>query len=253
MTEIEFGRGYRIVGILDSLTKELEGETVPHIQALVSTWRRRVLWGDGAGVLVLALLAGLSLNLAGTDAAGHALSWLGQDTPDWFWGLPIRLALALGGLVLVLGGWHAFVRSLVRRKMAEHLPERFGQMDLNLRGAFLRNTGMLRSLFRHRPVGWNNGTRKDIFIIREAIAHHVQVWNDVYTDPAGAKKDGRVPSPNLITGDQAVAAVNTAYRFDSAGYRQAQPLAPHEEGGASVVPGVGLVGGLLARLKAFAR
>ena len=36
MTEIEFGRGYRIVGILDALAKELEGEVVPRIQELVA-------------------------------------------------------------------------------------------------------------------------------------------------------------------------------------------------------------------------
>ncbi len=78
--------------------------------------------------------------------------------------------------------------------MAEQLPERFGQMDLNLRQAFLKNTS--RSLAACSGAGRWAGTAapaRDIFIIREAIAHHVQVWNDVYTDPAGAKQDGRAP------------------------------------------------------------
>ncbi len=252
MTEIEFGRGYRIVGILDSLTKELEGEFVPHIQTLVSTWRRRVLWGDGAGALALALLTGLIVYLVGTGAAGHALTWVVQDNSH---GQPVRLALALGGLAVLAGGWHFFIRSLVRRKMADALPERFGQMDLNLRGAFLRNTGFFQSLFHHRPAGWTSRARKEIFIIREAIAHHVQVWNDMYTDPAGAKQDGRTPTPGLHTGEQAVAAINTGYRLDSAGYSQA----PAANTGAAVTPepsgptmGFNL-GGLLDRVKAFGK
>ena len=257
MTEIEFGRGYRIVGILDSLVKELEGEVVPKLQTLVQTWRRRVLWVDAAGVVVLAVAAGLAVYLVGGDAVGNGFAWLTEKTPAWFWGLPIRLAVALGGLVAVLGGWHVYARTLVRRKMAEHLPERFGQMDLNLRHAFRRNTGLLQSLFRRRPVAWNNRTRKEIFIIREAIAYHVPVWNDIYTDPAGLKHDGLAPAPNRVTGEQAAAAaVNTGYRFDSAGYRQTLPVTA--EGGTvppqaeSRVTTVLNIHGLVGRLKAFA-
>ena len=175
-----------------------------------------MLWGDAAGLVVLALIAGLTVYLAGGDAVGNGLSWLMQDTPAWFNGLPVRLAAALGGLVAVFGGWHYFLRALVRRKMVESLPERFGQMDLNLRNAFRRNTGFFRCLFRRKAVGWNGRTRSDIFVVREAIAHHVQVWNDTYTDPAGAKLDGRV------TSEQAAAAVGTGYRFEAAGYRANQ-------------------------------
>ncbi len=217
MTEIEFGRGYRIVGILDALAKELEGEVVPRIQELTAKWRRLVLWGDAGGLALLALLAGLAGYLAGGEAVGHGLSWLTQGgAPDWLGGVPLRLAAALGGFAAVFGGWHWFLRNLVRNKMAESLPERFGQMDLNLRHAFKRNTGLFCGLFRRRAVGWTGRTRKDIFVIREAIAHHVQVWNDNYTDPTGAKLDGRVSS------DQAAAAVGTSYRFEAAGYRANQ-------------------------------
>ena len=217
MTEIEFGRGYRIVGILDALAKELEGEVVPRVQELTAKWRRLVLWGDAAGLVLLAGLAGLAGYLAGGEAVGHSLSWLTQGyTLDWLGGIPARLLGTLSGMVLVFSGWHWFLRTLVRRKIAESLPERFGQMDLNLRNAFRRNTGFLHSLFRRRAVGWNGRTRKDLFVIREAIAHHVQVWNDTYTDPTGAKLDGRISS------DQAAAAVDTGYRFDGAGYRANQ-------------------------------
>ena len=189
MTEIEFGRGYRIVGILDALAKELEGEVVPRVQELVAKWRRLVLWGDAGGLAVLALLAGLAGYLAGGEAVGHGLSWLTQGyTLDWLGGIPARLLGTLSGMVLAFSGWHWFLRTLVRRKIAESLPERFGQMDLNLRNAFRRNTGLFSGLFRRKAAGWNGRTRKDLFVIREAIAHHVQVWNDNYTDPTGAAR-----------------------------------------------------------------
>ena len=213
MTEIEFGRGYRIVGILDALAKEIEGEVVPRIQELVAKWRRLVLWGDAGGLAVLALIAGLAGYLAGGEAVGHGFSWLTQSSPDRFGGCPVRLAGLLGSLTVGMGARHWFLRTLVRRKIAESLPERFGQLDLNLRAAFQRNTGLFSSLFRRKAAGWNGRTRRDMFVIREAIAHHVQVWNDSYTDPAGAKADSRV------TSEQAAAAVNTGYRFEAAGYR----------------------------------
>ncbi len=237
MNEVEFGRGYRIVGILDSLAKELEGEMVPHIQKLVAKWRRRVLWGDAFGACVLLAGLGLGAYLAGVDAVGDGLRWLGQDTQTWFNVLPIRLTIAAAGLGLVALGWHHHMRRVVRRKMAEVIPERFGQVDLNLRRAFLHNTGLFACLFRKRAAGWGGRALRDIFIIREAIAHHVQVWNDTYTDPAGAKHDGRELPTNQFTGEQAVAAVDTAYRLDTAGYR----LATLADVGAG--PGAGSGGG----------
>jgi len=219
IAEIEFGRGYRIVGILDSLAKELEGEVVPRIQELVATWRRRVLWGDAAGAVALAVLLGLIAYMAGGEASGGALSWLVQDQPHHVLGLPHRLVAALGGVVAALGGWHFYLRALVRRKMAAALPERFGQMDLNLSHAFRKNTALLRCLFRRGAVGWNPGTRKELFVIREAIAHHVQVWNDTYTDPAGAKIDPRAPDAVPVPGD----ALHTGYRLDATGYTAPVP------------------------------
>jgi hypothetical protein len=248
ISEIEFGRGYRIVGILDALIKELEGEVVPQLETLVATWRRRVLWRDGLGVLAVTAALGVAAYLAGGAGVSHATDWLVQDTPDWLAGLPSRLVFAVGGLAAVLIGWHAWMRARVRRHMTEQLPERFGAMDLNLRHAFRKNTGPLSSLFRHRPAGWTNGTRRDLFIIREAIAHHVQVWNDIYTDPAGAKQDGRA------TPTSPAAAINTGYRMDGGGYQanlpvpggDAPPPAPQAE------PKLGsLVSGLFGRLKAL--
>jgi len=249
INEVEFGRGYRIVGILDSLAKELEGEVVPQIQTLVATWRRRVLWGDAAGALLLALLLGGAAYLAGGEAVSNAFGWLTQGSE--FHGVPVRLAAALGGLAAVFGGWHFFMRDLVRRKMADALPERSGQMDLNLRHAFRKNTGLLRCLFRRRAVGWGAGTRKDIFIIREAIAHHVQVWNDAYTDPAGAKQDGRPQTPGLFTGEQAAAAIDTAYRMDAAGYRQTLPEAAEAAVHQAEAAVTSALDGVVGKLKAF--
>jgi hypothetical protein len=71
--------------------------------------------------------------------------------------------------------------------VALSLPERFGDIDPNLRQAFLKNTRFFRSLFAKRPAGWSARAKKRIFAIREATAVHVQRINDIYTDPAGRR------------------------------------------------------------------
>ncbi len=262
ITEVEFGRGYRIVGILDALAKELEGEVVPYLQGQLKRWRHRVLWGDVAGLVVLGLLAGTVGYVLGGNAVHDALSW-SNGGPSWFGIVPAHLGMTLAGLVVVLGAWHYYARALLARKMAEHLPERFGQMDLNVRHAFLRNTRFFHGLFQRRPTGWDGWSRKQLFVIREAIAHHVQTWNDAYTDPAGAKHDGRPTDAGAgagtITNEQTTAAVHTGYRFDGAGYRPNLPVTTeehavpplHAESKLATVAGLFNVKGAIGRLKAL--
>lgn len=249
MTEVEFGRGYRIVGILDALAKELEGEYVPYLQRLVAKWRRKVLIGDGA---VLALL------IAGTGALAYTIggegvyqfgSWLLAERPEWFGQMPVRLAGFCGSIVALLLAAHYALRSTIAHQMASFLPERMGQMDLNVRLAFYKNTRFFQPLFRRNPVGWGGGTKKRIYVIREMIARHVQTWNDMYTDPAGNKLGEAVAVPVADSRFQAQAA----YRYSPAGYRQAAAASEPGAGALNPVAGdpvstgqpmAGLLGGL---------
>jgi hypothetical protein len=262
INEVEFGRGYRIVGILDALAKELNGEVVPYILKLLRRWRRQVLIGDAIGLAVVVLAAGGVAYGAGGEAVSAWAGTLTQDPVSWLGGIPAKLATLGAGLAVVLGSWHYYLRLKIARRIADRLPDRFGQMDLNIRYAFRSNTRFYCSLFRRKPVGWSNWTQKQIFIIREAIAHHVQTWNDMYTDPAGAKLEGRTPAVTATaTADAAAAVVNVGYRYDSPGYRQAPgPQLPAATTDDLLVPAhrveshlatVLNVGGLINRIKAF--
>ena len=197
IAEVEVARAYRIVGMIDSLVKELSGEVVPQLRAAMRRWRRLVLVGD---LLWAGLLAGLFAGIAslvGTETVPAFLGWL-SEAPGTAsgGGLPVR-ALVAGGLVggLFFAG-HFWIRAFAARRVSKVLPERFGDVDLNLRQAFLRNTRFFRSIFRERPAGWSSRTKKRIFGIREALAEHVQRINDLYTDPAGkrARAAGKAPA-----------------------------------------------------------
>ncbi|WP_245593352.1 dynamin family protein [Azospirillum halopraeferens] len=188
IAEVEIGRGYRIVGMLDSLTKEVEGELVPYVQAAVARWRRAVLMGDAVWAGLLAALAAGVVYLGGVDALPAFGTWLVEEQPAWAAGLPVRL-VALGVAVagIFLAG-HFWLRGVMARRIAAGLPERMGEADLNPRNAFLKNTGLFRSVLRKVPVGWGGRARKRVFAIRQAVAAHVQRLNDLYTDPTGRRR-----------------------------------------------------------------
>ena len=187
INEVEVARAYRIVGMIDSLVKELRGEVVPLLRAAMRRWRRLVLVGDVLWAGLLAGLFGGIASLTGPETVPAFLDWLVEARPAWAGGLPVRAVVAFALLGGLFGAGHFWIRALVARRVSKILPERFGDVELNLRQAFLRNTRFFRSIFRKRPVGWNSRAKKRIFAIREALAEHVQRINDLYTDPAGKR------------------------------------------------------------------
>ncbi len=176
LREVEVERSYRIINMLDMVATEVEQEAVPKLEEALSTWRRRVMIGD------VAILALTLVTLAGLMATG-------LFAPLWDWitgGLPFTLvAVALGALVLV--SLHYWVRDLAAGTVAIKLTETLGQVELNLRQAFLRNTRFYRGLYRESPVGWGAKAKRKINEIREMSARHIQRLNDLYTDPSGAR------------------------------------------------------------------
>lgn len=187
INEVEVARAYRIVGMIDSLVKELKGEIVPQLAAAMKRWRKLVLIGDAVWLALLALFFGGIASLAGGDTVSAFLTWLTQSQPAWTGGLPIGVLVALVVLAGLFGAGHFWLRSFMGRRVARSLPERYGDVDLNLQQGFLRNTRFFRSIFRKKPAGWSGGAEKRIFSIREAVAEHVQRINDLFTDPAGRR------------------------------------------------------------------
>jgi len=194
IAEVEVARAYRIVGSIDSLVKELEGEVVPMLREAIGRWRRRVLIGDALWAAALAALF-VGVGYAGSDGLPPFADWLTASRPAWFGEQPVRLAGAaalLGGLFLA---GHFWLRAVLARRVAAALPERFGDVDLNLRHAFLKNTRFFRSIFAKRPSGWSSRAKRRIFGIRESLAEHVQRINDLYTDPAGRRVKAAQAAP----------------------------------------------------------
>ncbi|WP_207460330.1 dynamin family protein [Azospirillum sp. SYSU D00513] len=185
--EVEVSRAYRIIGLVDSIVKEIEGELVPLLTGALQRWRRLVLIGDAVWAALLLVLFGTIAYLAGGEALSNLAGWLGAFGSDLSGGWPVGLILALVLLAGLFGAGHFWIRGLMAQRVARTLPERMGEAELNIRAAFLKNTRFFRSVFAKAPTGWGRRARKRIFAVREALAGHVQRINDIYTDPTGRR------------------------------------------------------------------
>jgi len=179
MDEVEIERGYRVVSSLEDVARRIETEAVPEIEAAVERWRKLVLIGDSVGVAVAIGVGFGAVQLFGMDAIvsvfdvvkGHVLSL-------------IAIAAAVGVLAL---SWHYTMRKMSAKFIAAKLPHVFGDHELNLRNAFLKNTRMWHSAFTSGISGWGKGTRRMISEVIGAIEGHIQRLNDEHTDPSGRK------------------------------------------------------------------
>ncbi|GAB6052942.1 hypothetical protein JCM17960_17620 [Magnetospira thiophila] len=179
MGEVEIQRSYRIVGVLETVVNEVETEIVPKLRAAKEKWRRGVLIGD-AVFYVLLLIGAVSLVVGMNWLPGAEQSlfgWLGAHKLDILIGI---LAFAALGL-----GFHYWLRGLMAKRIADKLPEVIGQVELNLRQAFLKNTRFYRSIFCQNPAGWSKRALRRFQSLREMAAQHVQRLNDCYADPSG--------------------------------------------------------------------
>ncbi|MCP5372925.1 MAG: dynamin family protein [Hyphomicrobiales bacterium] len=181
--DVEMERSYRIVRVLETVLNEIESEALPALRRALTRWRKRTVIGDlvWAGVVV----AGMAVwfYLRGLDGYLSAWHTLREYAP----------AHLVAAAVLVLAGFglHLAVRQGAAKSVAASLPDKAGQMGLNLRAAFLRNTPGWRSQYRPDPVGWGRRTGKRLKEIRQSLARHVQRFNDLYTDPSGRRAAAR--------------------------------------------------------------
>ncbi|MBL4614843.1 MAG: dynamin family protein [Magnetovibrio sp.] len=179
MDEVEIERGYRVVSSLEDVARRVEIEAIPAIEDAVGRWRKRVLIGDVVGI-VLAIGLGIGVvQLLGMDAIAS-----GFDAVRGYVLSMIAIAGALGVLAL---SWHYTMRKMIAKSIAATLPNRFGDHELNLKNAFVKNTRMWHSAFSGGISGWGKGTRKMVSEVIGAIEGHIQRLNDQHTDPSGRK------------------------------------------------------------------
>ncbi|MBV5336350.1 hypothetical protein JZU48_05085, partial [bacterium] len=115
IAEVEIGRGYRIVGAIESIAKEVEGELIPMIQAALLRWRRAVLWADAAWAVLLGAAAVGVGRLLGVDGVASLWGWFSETPPDLGGVVPLRLAAAICGFLAV---FLAGTLSTARRRRA---------------------------------------------------------------------------------------------------------------------------------------
>ncbi|HHH39424.1 MAG TPA: dynamin family protein [Sedimenticola sp.] len=178
MHEVEIERAYRIVGALEKTARDIEEQAVPALQEALARWKRRVLWGDG---IVLGLLAVLLLFLV-LDSGGLNAPWLQNLTgnPFLFWG-------GLGLLVVGAIGIHFLIRKAAARSLTRTLRRHMEQIGFkgDLVAAFQRSTRPWHSIFRKNPVGWNRKVRSKLKEVIEDADNYVQTLNDRFTNPSG--------------------------------------------------------------------
>lgn len=182
MDEVELQRNYRIVSVLETVANELEHDILPKLREAKGRWRRGVLFGDGLGLALLAL-AGIGMATAFNwtpSAEIFSFEWLKTHRLDALVGLV--------GLIILALAFHFWVRGVVAKRVAAKLPETHGQVDLELRNAFVKSTGVFQSIFRRDPAGWGARAAKNLRLVRDTVAGHIQNLNDRYADPSGKTK-----------------------------------------------------------------
>ena len=170
MEAVNTDRVYRIIGAVESLLNQIEQQAVPQIIQAKQLWRKRVIWLD---ILVATLLLGSILFTA------YSFELWSLTT------LPSLDVLLIAGIVFIvaLKLFHFFIKGKIAKYIANSLNEEepYG----NVRQAFLKSTGLFRSVFFDKPAGWRRGTKNKINAIRHDIEVFVQDLNDRFTSPAG--------------------------------------------------------------------
>ncbi len=187
MDEIEVQRNYRIVSVLETVANELEDDIIPQLRKAKAKWRRNVLIGDG---VALGLVAAAGIGLCTTfnwwpSSEVFSTSWVRQNWLD-------VAGVAVGIAILALA-FHFWLRGNMSRRIARKLTPKYGQLELNLRAAFLKSSNWMHSPFTPEPAGWGQRPAKRLRQIREILANHIQSLNDLYADPSGKS----LPEPEV--------------------------------------------------------
>jgi GTPase SAR1 family protein len=178
MAQVEVGRSYRIVGVLEKNARYIRDTVCTALTGAISRWRRLVLWTSSVvlGTPLLALLA-LSFQVGWWDGMSFSPPWEGG----------VITMVLFGALLAVAALVHLKVRAhcagIVRRRLVqevkdEHYGTRIGE-------AFTRSTCWWRSVFLRQPAGWTRGSRSRVSRVLASARAYVQSLNNHFADPSG--------------------------------------------------------------------
>ena len=179
MDEVELQRNYRIVSVLETVANELEHDVLPKLRSAKAKWRRGVLIGDGIA---------LGAVVAGAIGASLYFKWMPPMeifTMEWIKTNWIDATVGVVAALILAIVFHYWMRGFIAKRIAAPLSSAYGQVELNLKNAFLKSTGLFQSIFRKDPAGWSARAGKNLRTVRETVATHIQSLNDRYADPSG--------------------------------------------------------------------
>ena len=191
LDQIEVERAYRIIGVLEKLTRSIEGDLIPGIRLGKERWKRRVAWSEALSFGLITVLL-----LAWTISAGH---WAGfRFAPPWLDNI-ISSTPLLSLLIGVTGGTALYLHYFLRRVAANSVArtirrdETLGDAREWVAQAFEKNTSVWRSFVLTNPTGWGALSRRRIDKILNDTDRYVQTLNNRFANPSGTTPETETP------------------------------------------------------------
>jgi len=181
--DVKVERAYRIVGIMEQTAHFLEQEIIPRIRRYKTSWRRWVLWMDGAvfAIIIIAFFAGTAWRGYWKPLSFQLPFWdkLSGDVELQF--------IVLVALLIIAGSIHFSIRRWATNRINSKLTREINNQDqhANYERAFRKNTRWWRSVFSRQPSGWGKKTMRRLAKLVDKINHYIQRLNDEYTNPSG--------------------------------------------------------------------
>ena len=185
LDQIEIERAYRIIGVLEKLTRSIEGDLIPSIRAAKESWKRRIAWIEGVSFGLFAVMFG-----TWTVSAGY---WEGlRFAPPWLDNL-LGSTPIMSLLIGATGGTAIYLDYFLRRVAANSVLRRIRHDDSLgdtrewVAQAFEKNTSLWRSALLTNPTGWGGLNRRRLEKILNDTDRYVQTLNNRFANPSGAE------------------------------------------------------------------
>jgi len=181
--QVEVGRSYRVVGVLDHNARHIAETVVPQLNEALDHWRRLVIWSSSSVFGVASLIA-----LVSTIRAGW---WKGiKFSPPW-WEAFMGSSFLFWFVTLVIVGLGSFVHWKIRRLCANHVRDGLNR-DLGpdpyhcaVALAFEHSTAWWRSIFAKHPAGWSTAAAAKVEGVTGSAEEYVQTLNNHFASPSG--------------------------------------------------------------------
>ena len=210
--QVEVERSYRIVGALQTISGDIENQVVPVVKTAMTKWLKMVLALDAIAIGIFAVVLLVLSNLFDSWAL------FSYDFTD----ASIMSSIKLGLIVIGFAAVHFTARAFSARVIAKQIVTKTA-IDKNLGGehregkilagnikkAFLKNTQLLRSVFRPMPVGWSMRSKRTLLEITTDACEFIQTMNDRYTKPSGEISSQEAQQENVSSETNPGAAVET--------------------------------------------